>query len=58
MRFITDTLGCAWLCYYHGWTIFPAFNVTAILLLPAEYFLHKLIRKAGYRDINKESKDR
>lgn len=58
MRFIAYTLGCAWLCYYQRWPIFPAFNVTAILLLPAEYFLHKLIRKAGYRDINKEGKDR
>lgn len=56
MRFIAYTLVCACLCFYHRWTIFPAFNVAAIALLPAEYFLHKLIRKASYRDINKEGK--
>lgn len=58
MRFIAYTLACAYLCFYYRWAIFPAFNVAAVLLLPAEYFLHKLVRKAGYRDINKESKGR
>lgn len=58
MRFIAYTMACAYLCFYQSWAIFPAFNVAAVLLLPAEYFLHKLIRKAGYRDINKENKGR
>lgn len=57
LRFISYTLCCFYLCYYHHWAIFPAFNIVAILLLPAEYFLHKLTRKAGYRDINKETKE-
>lgn len=51
LRFIAYTASCALL---YPLPIFLSFNLSAVLFIAPEYYLHKFMHTARYRDINKE----
>lgn len=55
LRFMTYTAGCLIsMLALPNMPLFIAFNLVSAVLVPAEYYLRKLMHNGRYRDINKE----